>query len=259
MKFALSEIKRIDNKLNRFKYKSVKLWEKKNTTDDIEHNALRKRIKEYKNSTNKKNFFLKLESENERFFNKEQLQTIHHTNRIIKEIENIKDDRKLGKDKTKPHTLANFLNEKQEITMKSYLLKIIEKERYKITQKNISMSNSINEIENKLDEDQKLFLKFKEIEKIKQKEMEKVLNDQIKENKNYYDKKKELIQQNKILLDELDRFAKMITNLKEYRSFIHTVLGKEIEEREKQVKKRKSDFEHLRDDKDIEKYAEELM
>lgn len=257
-KFALNEIRRINNKLNRFQHKSLKLWEKNYKTVEPEQNKLRRRIKEYKSVKKKeKNNFTQINTD-ECFFYQDQLNTINHTNRIIKDFRSSQTEKNL--DKNIPKTITDFTNQKREITMKSYLIKIIEKERNKITNKNLSMVKSIWDIENKLDEDLKQFQNFKEIEKIKQKETERVMSEHIKENKNYYEKKKELMQQNKILLDEIDRMVKIISNLKEYRGFVHNIFGKEADIKGNIVISKKSNYDLLqKNEKDIEKIAEQLM
>jgi len=201
---------------------------------------------------------MKLDTFNKNYFSQEQLQSINTANKILQELTPTltENNDRLKKEKL----MRSFLKNNQEITMKSYIIKIIEQERNIIAHKNLSMKNSVSEIEKKLDQDLKIFEKYIEIEKIKKKERERVMNEHVKENKSYYEKKKELIQQNKLYLDEIDRMVKLINSLKEYRKFVHDIVGSSIDERQtKPIRKKSSLYDVIRNEKDIEKIGEELI
>jgi hypothetical protein len=125
----------------------------------------------------------------------------------------------------KNSSLYGFMSDNREICLKNFLLDLLKGERNSIQNKELTVTKALDESKNKLDFDYGKFIKFTEIEKNKQKLMEQKLVDYVTKNRSLQDKKKKLVQENKQIMDELDRTVKIILNFKGNAVFVNSVIG----------------------------------
>ena len=145
----------------------------------------------------------------------------------------ILDSKKFIEDKNKPKetqkkqldSIFNFVVDNREISLKNFLLDLLKEERSLIDSKELLVSKTLKESEVKLDKDFKAFIEFVEDDKkVKRLNEQKIIEFQNK-NRDLETIKKKLIQENKSVLDDLDRTVKGINNLKSNAAFVHLVLG----------------------------------
>jgi hypothetical protein len=239
--FAMNEVKNIDNKIEKKKRDRLKIWEKglnNNTVNskinmiyikiflavtleqDPRSTHVRKRISEIKKLVKEKGGLDSTQLKNQNYFSKEHLDIIMESTRIIKEV-------KLHKNNQieKGASLNSFITENREICLKNILLDLLKSERQKISNKDTVVSKALDECGVKLVNDWEEFKQFEEDQKKLQKEMERILFEMTRENRDLIDKKKRLGQECKQIQDEMERTIKMIVNSKYYANFVHSVLG----------------------------------
>lgn len=250
--FCQREIKNIDNKINKSKYNKEGIWSKTKVNDDRDLNV-RKKLMEIKRGVKEKSTFENMDFGVKGYFNKDSIQVIHDTVKIMKN----KTMQNVSK-MEKTNSINNFINDNREICLRNYLIDLLKGERTSISDKEHTVTRALKESENKLENDFTEFMKFTEREKRKQKVNEQRLIDYISKNKQLQEKKKKLVQENKQIMDDLDRTVKIILNLKGNASFVHTVLGDE--------KSRKFKDENLENkvelygkERDLEKITEALL
>lgn len=122
-------------------------------------------------------------------------------------------------------SINDYIKDNREICLKNYLLDILQNERDSINIKEKTVTNALKESQNKLELDKKNFIKFEDYQKEILKNNENVISSHIQINRGLTDKKKKLMQENRQVLDELDRLVKAILNLKGTALFVHSVIG----------------------------------
>jgi hypothetical protein len=222
LNFAIKEVTQIDNKIDKNKIKHLKIWEKQKLIYNNEERdiSIRKKISEIKKNAKELPVLSSIDMTNNRFLNKAHLELISDSNKIIHE-QAFQNSRVVQKN----DSIFNFINENREISMKNFILDLLKSERTKILTKEGEVTKALKDSEGKLDEDFKRFENFTEYERNKQKEMDKILLESAKDNRELADKKKKLVQENKQIMDELERTVKAIKNFKSDAIFVHHVLG----------------------------------
>lgn len=145
----------------------------------------------------------------------------------------ILDSRKFIEDKNKPKdnqkkqvdSIFNFVVDNREISMKNFLLDLLREERSLIDSKELLVSKTLKESETRLDKDYKAFIEFVEEDKKVKRLNEQKIIEFYNKNRDLMTVKKKLIQENKSVMDDLDRTVKSINNLKSNAAFVHLVLG----------------------------------
>ena len=182
---------------------------------------------------------------------RDQLDIIGEANKIMRERTKTNGSTLSSKVKSK----SDYLHDNKEICLKNYLIDLLKENRTEINDKELAISKSLKESENRLERDYKDFLSFVEREKIRQKDQEtkyliiKNNNDEMKINE------KNKTQENKQILDELERTVKMILNHKSYAVFVHNVLGVESDF----ANNAESDAYMEQRDKNVESVCEKLI
>jgi hypothetical protein len=264
--FAQNEVNAIDSKIERSKFKSLKIWDKKthrgsySESEEKEVN-IRKKILEIKKNVKEKGGLAHLNLKNQKYFSKNHLDLIYESTRIIQEKSAQNSNLVLP---GKTDSLYNFIIDNREISMKNFILDLLKSERTKILTKEGEVSKALKDSEVKMEDDYRRFENFTEYERNKQKEMDKILLEAAKDNRDLADKKKKLNQENKQIMDELERTVKAIRNFKGDAIFVHFVLGdlKSIKFRNDMNVLDKKNFEYneiSQKDSDYEKITEDLM
>jgi hypothetical protein len=143
------------------------------------------------------------------------------------ESTNIIKDRKL---KTNQHiaqkdkTLLTFINDNKEISLKNFILNLLDNERTSINNNELLVAQALKASKQKLDKDKKVFDDFVDKDKEMKREKAKILEEKEEKNKNLAVMKKKLMQEHKQIMDEIDRTVKIIINYKGNASFVHNVL-----------------------------------
>lgn len=214
----------------------------------------KKRIKEIKAQVEEEQSLF--ENNNFPKINKNYIDIIQDSSNLIKEKKYL-----LSNNQRKKYSLNRFINESKEITIKNFLLELLNNERNNLVHTEDKISKALIESDLKLCEDNNNFETFTEDLKNRHKEMDKNYYDLSKDGREYYKKKKKLMQENKLLMDDVDRTLKMIFNLKEYGVFINRV----FEDENSKFKKNSNSSKNLEYDgfsikeKDLEKLTEQLM
>lgn len=259
--FAHNEVRAIDKKIERSKFKYLKIWDKKPPTSEEKEVSIRKKILEIKKNVKEKGGLSNINFNNQNYFNKNHLDLIHESTRIIQE-KSAQNSNFIVPGKT--DSLYNFIIDNREISMKNFVLDLLKSERTKIMTKEGEVSKALKDSETKMEDDYRRFENFTEYERNKQKEMDKILLEAAKDNRELADKKKKLNQENKQIMDELERTVKSIRNFKGDAIFVHFVLGdlKSIKFRNDMNVLDKKNFEYnevSQKDSDYEKITEDLM
>jgi hypothetical protein len=213
----LANIKRKDKNLKDRKYK---IWEQPLRKEEEIDINIRNKISELRKKS-KENFgFSEVDLKSQKFLNRIDMTSILDSRKFIEEKNKPKDSQKKQVD-----SIFNFVVDNREISLKNFLLDLLKEERSLIDSKELLVSKSLKESEIKLDKDYKAFIEFVEDDKkVKRLNEQKIIEFQNK-NRDLETVKKKLIQENKSVMDDLDRTVKSINNLKSNAAFVHLVLG----------------------------------
>lgn len=196
----------------------MKIWEQP-LKDEAERDInIRNKISELKKKCRENLGFSEVDLQNQKFLNKIDLASILDSKKILA-------DRAKQKNINKVESIFNFVTDNREISMKNFLLDLLKDERSLINSKELLVSKTLKDSEVKLEKDYKNFVEFVEEEKRNQKSNEQKLIEYFNHNRELATVKKKLIQENKTIVDDLDRTVKSINNLKSNAAFVHLVLG----------------------------------
>lgn len=151
----------------------------------------------------------------------ERIDIIREANKILKERNKNSGANLASRAKSKLDNIVDC----REICLKNYLIDLLKGERTVINDKELSITKALKESESRLDRDYRLFMDYMEGEKKRQKASEQEYLDILGKNKKRTEKEKWLLQENKQIVDDVERTVKMILNLKSYALFVHNVLG----------------------------------
>ena len=179
---------------------------------------IRNKITELKKKCRENQGFSEVDLDSQKFLSKLDLASILDSKRILA-------DRAKSKNNDKVGSIFNFVTDNREISMKNYLLDLLKDERSLINSKELLVSKTLKDSEVKIEKDYKNFVDFAEEEKRNQKLNEQKLIEYFNHNRELATIKKKLIQENKTVVDDLDRTVKSINNLKSNAAFVHLVLG----------------------------------
>jgi hypothetical protein len=273
--FAQSEISEINHKLEKAKMREIKFWLKSSQTP--REMNIRKKILEIKKNIQEKasgnsslanipnmNEFTKLTSEGSltigKHFNNRHLEMISDSARILKE-KSLQNNRIVIPGKM--DSLHNFMIDNREISLKNYIIDLLKTEAKKIETREEEVSKALKDSNVKLDLDYKRFDEFTDAERGKQRKLEKIFAESMKENRDLADKEKKLKQENKQILDELERTVKAIKTYRSDAVFVHSVLKDPNKTKfsidQSFTSKKTLDYEGNFKDADYPKMAEDLI
>ncbi len=202
------------------KEQRIKIWEQSTVKNENEKDInIRNKISELKKKCREKEGFTDVDLNSNKFLTKIDLASISESKKILNERPKNKNS------KNQLESIFNFVTDNREISMKNFLLDLLKDERSLISSKEILVSKTLKDSEVKLEKDYKNFMDFVEEEKRTQKYNEQKLIEYFNHNRELATVKKKLIQENKTVVDDLDRTVKAINNLKSNAAFVHLVLG----------------------------------
>lgn len=219
IEFAQRELFNIKKKEKRKDQGRVKIWEQPLKDEEEKDINIRNKITELKKKCKENQGFSQVDLHSQKFLSKLDLASILDSKKILV-------DRAKQKNNTnKVESIFNFVTDNREISMKNFLLDLLKDERSLINSKELLVSKTLKDSEVKIEKDYKNFIDFAEEEKRNQKLNEQKLIEFFNHNREFATVKKKLIQENKTIVDDLDRTVKSINNLKSNAAFVHLVLG----------------------------------
>lgn len=223
LKFAEQEFTNIQKKIQRKELNRKKIWEQKKETYEEKDINIRNKISELKKKCRENMGFADVDVQSSKFLNKIDMTAILNTKKLFNE----KAYQQVTPANNK-ESIFNFVSDNREISLKNFLLGLLKEERELINSKELLVSKTLKDSEIKMEKDYKNFVDFVEEEKKIQKANEQKIIEFYNNNRELAVAKKKLIQENKSIMDELDRTAKSINNLKSNAAFVHLVLGGNI-------------------------------
>lgn len=186
----------------------TKIWNKSENNHIFQELNIRKKIFEIKkNVRENQSINLILNNLDKSYFSTASLGLIYDSSRIIKDKlqhENVVKEKE---------SISKFIKDNKEIFIKNNIIKLLDSEMKYIKHKENSVRRIIKEAESKLESDLKDFNYFIENEKEIQKENEGVLSEYLMYNRRLQEEKRVLVQNNRLLTDELDKAVKISLNL----------------------------------------------
>jgi len=217
IEFAEREVNNIQKKMKNEKNR-LKIWEQPSKEEGEDNTTIRNKIIELKKKCRENSGFADVDLTGQKFLNKIDLASVLDSKRIVQ-------DRSKQKANAKVDSIFNFITDNREISMKNFLLDLLKDERSLIDSKELLVSKTLKDSETKIEKDYKNFVDFAEEEKRNQKLNEQKLIEYFNHNRELATVKKKLIQENKTVVDDLDRTVKAINTLKGNAAFVHLVLG----------------------------------
>lgn len=180
-----------------------------------EINVHKKIVEIKKNIRDNQNNNLILNSIDKNFFSTSCITLIQSSNSIVKE--KLKNDKSniLNKD-----SVSKFILDNKEIYIKNNIIKLMNSEIVSLKSKESKVSTVLRDAEVKLDSHLQDFNRFIELEREQLRNNEKRLSEVINENKKLLDHKRLLVQNNRQVLEDIDRIIKLSINLMSYASFV---------------------------------------
>jgi hypothetical protein len=182
---------------------------------DQDINVHKKIVEIKKNIRENQNYNLILNSIDKNFFSNSCINLIQTSNTIVKE--------KLKGDKSKifnKDSVSKFISDNKEIYIKNNIIKLMNSEIVSLKSKESKVSSVLKDAEVKLDYHLQDFNRFIELEKEQLRNNEKKLSEVINQNKKLFDHKRLLVQNNRQVLEDIDRIIKLSINLMSYASFV---------------------------------------
>lgn len=208
------------NKQQQLKQRKNSLWKSQNSKNQYNSNLLidqelnvHKKILEIKKNIRDNQSQLTINALDRNFFSTSCINLIHQSNNIVKD--------KLNNEKSNyKDSVSKFISDNKEIYIKNNIIQLMNNEIQSLKNKEYKVSNVIREADTKLDNDLQDFNKFIEMEKENIRINEKKLSDVISENKTQLDHKRLLVQNNRQVIEDIDRIIKISINLMSYASFV---------------------------------------
>ena len=228
MGFANKQIEKIEEIIKKDKENEQKPWEKEllNIYKVIGKSNYQI-IKEFnqKVKQTKKDEKSKVDWSKQKYLNDKQINQILDGNRITKRIlEKINLQKKVRERKI---YLNEFVTQTKDVSLHNMKIKLIGKERMKISQKEKDYEKALDTELQNMEKDIDNFDKYKIETKQRVKDDQIALNKLILRNKVLYEENKKLSHEYKFLVEEIIRYIKLIINYKTYASFVHTLLNED--------------------------------
>ena len=171
----------------------------------------------------KKTDFKDFNWSSQNYYNQNQLDKIFDGIQIVKQVKTKDETKKLSKD---PYLdLYNFTKQSREICANNMFLDLMKEERKKYNNIIKETNDALERETNNLNNDIKIFEKFKESVKEKGRKIENILNKLINDNKKLFEKQKKYNQEHRSILDEIEKIIRIILNMKHYVLFTNNLLG----------------------------------
>ena len=228
MGFANKQIEKIEEIIKKDKENEQKPWEKELLNIyKVNGKSNYQIIKEFnqKVKQTKKDEKSKVDWSKQKYLNDKQINQILDGNRITKRIlEKINLQKKVRERKI---YLNEFVTQTKDVSLHNMKIKLIGKERMKISQKEKDYENALDTELQNMEKDIDNFDKYKIETKQRVKDDQIALNKLILRNKVLYEENKKLSHEYKFLVEEIIRYIKLIINYKTYASFVHTLLNED--------------------------------
>ena len=228
MGFANKQIEKIEEIIKKDKENEQKPWEKELLNIyKVNGKSNYQIIKEFnqKVKQTKKDEKSKVDWSKQKYLNDKQVNQILDGNRITKRIlEKINLQKKVRERKI---YLKEFVTQTKDVSLHNMKIKLIGKERMKISQKEKDYEKALDTELQNMEKDIDNFDKYKIETKQRVKDDQIALNKLILRNKVLYEENKKLSHEYKFLVEEIIRYIKLIINYKTYASFVHTLLNED--------------------------------
>ena len=228
MGFANKQIEKIEEIIKKDKENEQKPWEKELLNIyKVNGKSNYQIIKEFnqKVKQTKKDEKSKVDWSKQIYLNDKQVNQILDGNRITKRIlEKINLQKKVRERKI---YLNEFVTQTKDVSLHNMKIKLIGKERMKISQKEKDYEKALDTELQNMEKDIDNFDKYKIETKQRVKDDQIALNKLILRNKVLYEENKKLSHEYKFLVEEIIRYIKLIINYKTYASFVHTLLNED--------------------------------
>ena len=228
MGFANKQIEKIEEIIKKDKENEQKPWEKELLNIyKVNGKSNYQIIKEFnqKVKQTKKDEKSKVDWSKQKYLNDKQVNQILDGNRITKRIlEKINLQKKVRERKI---YLNEFVTQTKDVSLHNMKIKLIGKERMKISQKEKDYEKALDTELQNMEKDIDNFDKYKIETKQRVKDDQIALNKLILRNKVLYEENKKLSHEYKFLVEEIIRYIKLIINYKTYASFVHTLLNED--------------------------------
>ena len=228
MGFANKQIEKIEEIIKKDKENEQKPWEKELLNIyKVNGKSNYQIIKEFnqKVKQTKKDEKSKVDWSKQKYLNDKQINQILDGNRITKRIlEKINLQKKVRERKI---YLNEFVTQTKDVSLHNMKIKLIGKERMKISQKEKDYEKALDTELQNMEKDIDNFDKYKIETKQRVKDDQIALNKLILRNKVLYEENKKLSHEYKFLVEEIIRYIKLIINYKTYASFVHTLLNED--------------------------------
>ena len=164
-------------------------------------------------------------------FAKDKVDIVFESTKLLKELQKRKNN-SLNDDDS---SLSAFLLESKEISIKNLLIKLLKYESNKLENKEKKTSRTLNEGLENFKNDQKAFMEYSEMQKKACKEIEKVLFEIQKKNKELSDIEKSSRIQCKSSMEEIEKTLEQIDNSRICAKFVNQVLGCDTSKFQKEI------------------------
>lgn len=221
IEFAERELFNIKKREKRKEENRVKIWQQSSNPEAEKDINIRNKITELKKKCRENHGFSDVDLRSQKFLTKIDVSSIMDSRKIISDTNKPTNN----KGKNKIDSIFNFVEDNREISMKNFLLDLLKDERSSINSKEFTVTKALKDSEVRMDKDYKNFIDFVEEEKKTHKLNEQKIIENYNNNRELGIAKKKLNQENKTIVDDLDRTVKAINNLKSNAAFVHLVLG----------------------------------
>lgn len=191
---------------------------------------LMKKIKEIRKKTKEKGFDPS-KKDSTIAFAKDKVDIVFESTKLLKELQKRKNN-SLNDDDS---SLSAFLLESKEISIKNLLIKLLKYESNKLENKEKKTSKDLNEGLENFKNEQKAFMEYSEMQKKACKEIEKVLFEIQKKNKELSDIEKTSKIQCKSTTEEIEKTLEQIDNSRICAKFVNQVLGGDTSKFQKDI------------------------
>ena len=225
------------------KLKSLYLTNRFNNTSNSKSNEyfnVYKAVKQIKLTSKDKNKIIDLEesankSNTDRLkpivaFNRDYLDVVFESNNLINNYYNRK---KIQLDK--PESTNKFMNQNEEIAVKNLMLKLINTESEKLNNLTDRSSRKIEKNRSTLENDEKDFEIFSNLQKTTCKNLENILIKLQEENRKLLDEERINRGYNKLYQDEIIKTLCQIEDVRTYAIFVNEVLGGDVSKFEHEI------------------------
>ena len=157
-------------------------------------------------------------------FAKDKIDIVFESTKLLQELQKRKNNT-LTDDEG---SLSAFLMENKEISIKNLLIKLLKKESNKLDSKEKNSDKLINDGRETYKADLQNFYSYSEMQKKACKDIERVLLEIQKKNKELSDVEKTYRIQSKVVMEEIEKILEQIDNSRLCAKFVNQVLGGDV-------------------------------